>query len=491
MHLTRLLPILTLSLLPFFGIAQHNELAPCATQDGKVDWLVQYQQNPHILPRNNDILWAPMTIHLVGSSTGEGFYGEDLVYDRLCQLNIDFEEANIQFYIKGDFNYISNSTYNEHNFNQGFQMMNQHNVPQTLNVYIVDDPAGACGYSAYGLGVALAESCIGPGDHTWAHEMGHNLSLPHTFSGWEGFNHDYDEPAPTNVGGSLVERQDGSNCNFAGDGFCDTPADYLNFRWTCDSEGFSNLDQVDPNGLEFQSDGSYFMSYSLDECMNRFSPEQIDAMRANLLFEKADMLDQDVNPGPVDVTEFVPIAPEDQAFIDNYSSITLEWEPIDNATNYFVELSPFANFSVVLFSFNTDEPTVTSTEIYPNFTYYWRVRPYNLFTDCQEWTEKSSFTTGTVISSTQAVGSVEGLNVSPVPMQAGNMLQVDFFLRESSEAVIQLADLYGRVVQRQETSLQAGQQNIQLETQNLSAGVYWLQMAVNGQTVSKKVVITQ
>ena len=477
----------------FMLSAQHNHdhITPCATPEGKVDWLVQYQQNPTSARSNGDTLWIPLTIHLVGENDGTGYFDEALVYQQVCALNVDFGPSNLQFYIKGDFNYIPNSVYNNHSFNEGFDMMVENNVESTLNSYICDSPAGACGYSAYGLAIALNESCIQVGDHTFAHEVGHFLSLPHIFSGWEGTDYEEDEPTPFFLNnGSEVELVDGSNCATAGDGFCDTPIDYLSYRWGCQPNNFSNQVQVDPTGVEFESDGTYFMSYALDNCMSQFSPLQMDAMYQNVLDEKEDYLNQDVILGPVFANTVTPVYPSEGEFVAEVSTITVEWEPVTNATMYEVEFSPITSFSVIVYSEVVSEPMVTYPQALQNATVYWRVRPFNEFTVCEEWSAKYSFETGD-LTNTNTVEAVRDLAVRPVPAVAGQALQVDLSLPQAAETTLMLTDLYGRTMQQERYNWAAGQQQATLSTANLNAGVYLLQIQANGQSTTQKVVISQ
>jgi len=66
---------------------------------------------------------------------------------------------------------------------------------------------------------------------TLEHELGHLLSLNHTFNGWEGTPYStslHGNPLTiSNVGGVPVELVDrNSNCETAGDQLCDTAADY-------------------------------------------------------------------------------------------------------------------------------------------------------------------------------------------------------------------------------------------------------------------------
>lgn len=95
------------------------------------------------------------------------------------------------------------------------QIKTKYHADRRINIYYVTDftsDINACGLSdlpgitnATGSGIVIRKDCIGAG--TLAHEMGHFFGLPHTFEG---------------NGAELV---DGSNCDTAGDGICDTPAD--------------------------------------------------------------------------------------------------------------------------------------------------------------------------------------------------------------------------------------------------------------------------
>ncbi len=173
---------------------------------------------------------VPLSIHIVGNDAGAGRYSLDNLFKVICNLNSHFEPAGFYFYIKWPINYIDNSSYYEHTYWDGYQMMNQHNVTNSVNVYFVGDPNGACGYYAYGPdAVAIKNSCAGANSTTLTHELGHFFGLPHTFSGWENGN------TPWNP--ELVTRGAFSNCNLTGDYFCDTDADYIANRWQCPYSG--------------------------------------------------------------------------------------------------------------------------------------------------------------------------------------------------------------------------------------------------------------
>ena len=113
-----------------------SSVLSCGTTDGKVPWLVEYQANPVAFPRSSDTLYIPVTIHLVGTNVGGGYFGIADLLDAFCTLNRDFEASAIQFYMEGDIRYIPNNTYYNHNFDTGSEMMTIHNVPNTINCYI-------------------------------------------------------------------------------------------------------------------------------------------------------------------------------------------------------------------------------------------------------------------------------------------------------------------------------------------------------------------
>lgn len=126
----------------------------------------------------------------------------------------------------------------------------------TINLYIVED-AGlplVCAFASLGgiaapdnAYVTLGKTC--PGALT--HELGHLMGLEHTFEG------------------NGTENVDGSNCETAGDGICDTPADPYdpNDMLTVWQNGCEFVYQgLDANGEFYQPDMGNVMSYYGCDC---------------------------------------------------------------------------------------------------------------------------------------------------------------------------------------------------------------------------------
>lgn len=484
--------LLTLLAISFtVPVLAQQERSPCGTQMGISPWLKDFQRRIHEASRNDEVLYLPLQVHVVGTDNGAGYFSRKGVLDAFCTLNEDFEQANIQFFLPNPINYIDNSDYYDHNFEQGYDMMSENNYPSIINCYIVDSPAGNCGYFFPGVdGIALARGCVQPNDHTWAHEVGHYLSLPHPFSGWEGVEgHDYDMPAPESWGNDAVEKLDGSNCAFAGDGFCDTAPDYLNYRWSCNSSSTSNVQQTDPNGETFVSDGSLFMSYSNPSCKSTFSPDQIAAMRANVEEVRSYLISDPpvLEDIPVaDVDEVSVIYPTSDDLVET-STVTIEWEAVPNATHYVLQINPFNIFSIIFEEMLVEGTSATVSDLRPDETYYWRVRPFNPYETCTNFTSSNSFSTGNVVS-TNELREDEFIEVYPNPV-VSEVLNLNMKVRNTQEASWRLVNGAGAVLQQSQLSLSNTQQQFVIPVAQLPAGMYLLQLILDDRQIMRKVVI--
>ena len=251
-------------------------------------------------------------------------------------------------------------------------MMNQYNEPNVVNVYVVDDPAGNCGYFSWGGdALAVAKSCSDAGSTTLSHELGHYFSLPHTFSGWEGAydtNNGLTDPPPN----WQQERADGSNCLTAGDGFCDTPADYLSFRWSCPY----TTSLYDPTGALVVPDETYYMSYALDACTSRFSEEQKEAMIANLYSIRTDLLGNPTpnTSQPADTYVFYPGAGQQNV---NPNNVVISWKAAEGTDEYYVEAVQYTNqvSGTNVKTYTTDTFLVANLDAFVQ--YYVSVLPIN------------------------------------------------------------------------------------------------------------------
>lgn len=491
----------SLFFLLFGGTILAQDLAPCGTDLGISSWLRDFQSRIHSTPRTEGIIYAPLQIHILGTDNGSGYFSYNSAMRAFCELNDDFVPSEIQFYLAGPVNYIDNTEYYDHeSFSTGRDMMLENNVPNAINCYIVESPAGNCGYYSPGPdAIALSKSCVQPGDNTWAHEVGHYLSLPHPFYGWEyrdeNIPHDFDDPAPeywTAGWGTdyFVEKMDGSNCEFAADGFCDTAPDYLDYRWTCNIDGVSAVTQHDPNGVPFTSSGDLFMSYSNDFCATRFSDDQTAAMRANMEEQRPNL----ISAPPLDNSIVIPeqetttvLSPDSEVIVET-ASVLLEWEAVPNATHYLVQVNPFSIFSIVFNQYIIDEPRLIFENLQANKTFYWRIKPLNNYYTCSDFMEPNTFETG-LISSTSDLLPGEQLRIYPNPASKSNSTQLEVVSNTSENANWQVLNTTGQVLKAGQFETISSLQRIDLPTKNLSPGLYIIQVQLGDRQAIRKLII--
>ena len=489
-----------------------QDLAPCGTVDYKSDWLRRYQQQPQAYERGEgQLLHLPLSVHVLGSNVGAGHFSVNNLLNALCRLNQDFEATEIQFFLNSYFNYINNSDWNNHaTVIEGAAMMFENNIANTINNYIVSDPAGNCGYNLPYAGIAVAKSCASASDHTWAHEVGHNLSLPHPFLGWEGgvgfsgeTTHNYNNPAPSQVlydytyfkdtliidtmiiDTALVELVDGSNCHLAADGFCDTAPDYLGFRWQCNGNGVSGTEQTDPDGLKFRSDGSLFMCYSDDNCQTRFSDDQIAAMRANLFDEKPELISDEP---PLDLIndEVVMLSPASDAMV-GHLNVLIEWEDVPYATHYILQVS-----RIITFGFSEEYIVEGNSHIIDSLqadkTYHWRVRPFNFYSFCAPFSETRSFETA-VLSSNPSILDIEIIKLQPNLISATEPVQLQVKSSQQLDINIEILNTSRQILYQKHLEIGTGNFFLDLPTEGLNAGMYWVRVNTEKGSVLKKLVV--
>jgi len=477
--------------MPLFMSAQQHY---CGTPDGRSEWLIEYQKNPDAYPRTDDILWVPVQIHIVGTDSGAGYYNATSLRRDFCDLNEQMSPSNIQFYMADDFNYVNSSQLQYHeSFQEGSQVMNQidPDFQDVINIYIAQEAAGNCGYAAYWINrVVVAHNCMGPGTSTWVHEMGHALSLPHNFNNniLDLTEADLTLPAPADF-----EKVDGSNCKFAGDGFCDTAPDYIGRRWSCNGDSLSGLVFLDPDSVEFRVPGKYYMSYSNDDCTSGFSQEQMNAMRAFVYSERPEFIDDQIEWHPFDEsTSLTGITPEDGGELVTYTDQRLSWDPIENVTHYLVQVSILPNFAAVQFRKTTTSTSINiDVELSPNVNYYWRVGIYNPGYTCfTGYLPSNTFKTveGTPLSNNN-IELTSDLSVVPNPVSIDKTAMLNFSMNTAQDVEMEIVNMTGQVLQNQSINTVAGQNAVQINMNDLSGGLYWVVLRnENGRAVTKVVI---
>ncbi|MCS6934239.1 MAG: T9SS type A sorting domain-containing protein [Chitinophagales bacterium] len=348
-------------------------------------------------------LWVPIAYHIITRDDGSGGVSLRHIYDSHCELNEAFNQFGIGFFISVIDSIRSTSLYNNPNVS-GWSTFSNYNIQNKCNVYISPD-LDVCGFATYpnsapkGGGIFINRSCYGAGTTTLHHEMGHFLDLPHTF-----------EPTVP------VEYVNGSNCATKGDRFCDTPADFIDYRAPCPYTG----NETDPNGDFYKNviDETLYMSYFYDQCTNRFSPMQQTEMIQTLNVERPELLNQttpDLNPLPAPV--FISPTNGDTTILAG--SYTFRWKKVNGAVCYRFRLQ-LANSNLFIADTIVADTTFTFPNILPNKTYLYRVKAVSWGNTCGNYTplqsaSTSSLTINATVQSPSCGGDADGsITVTPI-----------------------------------------------------------------------------
>ncbi len=446
--------------------------------------------------------YVPVKFHLVAQNNGSGRVNYKNLLDQICTLNQDFSTVGIQFYIKDSFNLVNDTQINEDHYHNNNRMGPKRDTG-ALNVWIVKTPYSpspdAITYGLYQISqdwLVIRRDEINRSSYTLTHEMGHFFSLLHTFYGWDidpWTANKHGNPAPSMSPMSVpTERQDGSNCESAGDYVCDTPPDYnFGYFWyhDCDYAGGAK----DPADVLVDPDETNFMAY-FDRCDRsdyHFSQGQTFLMRADLMSAARGHIRTGYTPLYTQVSDNVqllwPAAGEQTPF---YNKVQLEWSVANGATHYLVEVDRVSSFSLQPFTYITTKNQLEINDLSPGRTYYWRVRPYNEYYTCAQAASPKTFKTSDIATDIKEIGHLNDWKVIPNPAKRNTGTEIAFNTSESFEAEIRLYNLTGQmVVNIGKMRFQAGNNTLPITTQNLDAGIYFLTLQTQQGRLTEKIII--
>jgi len=463
----------------------------CGTK-GISPWLKEYRAAKGLFSRKSDDttwLYVPTTFHIVGTNAGTGYFELASAFRALCEMNAQFEEARIRYYlVPGEaVVYHNNTSWYAHEYDKGQELIETNRIPDRFNIFVVQNPAGACAY-AWLDAVVMGKGCSGAGNSTWSHEAGHHFSLPHPFFGWEGYQHNYNTPAPEETNGHPVEKTDGSNCYQSGDYFCDTRPDYLNYRWSCNDQKVSTLLQRDPNGVAFRSDASLYMGYASDACASRFTDEQIAAMRENLRTEHASYAQISAPILQIPDDQVVQLASPIDSQIVLYDKVTLRWHPLPNASYYFAEVFFYSNMTTRLFSRMVHVDTaVQLPKIINNRAVFWRVRAFSEGDVCQpiDGEQKGVFLTRNIV----AVNQLQQLLTATVtPNPADDIAQFLIQTDISMNALLRVTNTAGQTITEHSVSISEGDNLLDIPLENCVPGLYFVTLQNEKGSITQRMI---
>jgi hypothetical protein len=479
------------------------------------------------------VAYIPVALHLVAKSDGTGRISEAKVLDYLALVNATYAANGLemQFYIKY-INYINNDDiYDKPNTFVGINRTATQKKPDALNILFVNTVIEVSSIGtvvgryvpaitniAYSADwITIKNAVVGTGfSSTLEHELGHFFSLNHTFYGFdeEAFKPTAASPcAPLTMtlsNGKIITTENvartgaDANCTTAGDGFCDTPAEYqLGFGVSnCTYTGLAK----DAKCVAVDPDETNIMSYFDERCTNKFSTEQKNAIRNDYLNNAARryLRDGNMTPALVDMVAPTLQVPADNATTSSYTNLNFDWADVNgvipneanNASGYIFDISSSSsfNFNALSFrvpssNFNLLSSNVPANFLQPNKKYFWRVRPYGTYKTAYTNATPFAFFTGT-LNAVKDITGIENFSISPNPVLDAKTVNINLTSARAMEGVVKIQDLTGKVLLCQKMFFETGFNAKILDITILAKGLYVLTIEADKGVLNKKVVIT-
>ncbi len=526
--------ILSISFALGLGLANETQAQKmahiCGTTEADQDILIQR------LVENRDLMekgllvdnargakkYVPVKFHIIAKADGTGRVSEAKILENLCQMNKDYADQDIVFYLKveasGDiFNYINNDNAFANQSNSlGITTLNKEykKFPGAINLFLVNFASSENQLGGTTLGyyspvndwLVIRNDQVNASSGTISHEIGHHFSLAHPFKGWDQktckdiYPNEWKSGAEFQVtilkapdGNTPVENADKSNCKTAGDFLCDTPADYnFGFDWNGCTTFTKKI--KDPAGNLVDPEETLFMGYFIGCSKYIFTPQQKDAILADYLSPKRSKLRPNYTPNIVDVTEAPNlVSPAIGAVTPFYNSVTFDWEDVPGADRYLLEIDKSSGFSAAPIRSIEKTSMKVVTNLLPNVgTYYWRVIPFHSESGtCVNpgTLPKVKFSTSG-ISSAKDITGVSDWTISPNPVTQGNAIIVDVEVNQPFEAQVFLVNSIGQKIQTLgNQQFTQGGNRLEIATKDISAGIYFVQLQTGKAVTNKKVIV--
>lgn len=470
----------------------------------------QFYRDPQLELRS--VQYVPIVFHIVRKTDGTAGASESDILDQLCDLNNDFAEMNIQFYLKdGTFNYINNSSVYSNHVNTINSIMSLEKDGKALNIFLVENatppsssgPGITLGYYYPVAGkdwVVIRDKEMEARNTTLAHEIGHYFSLPHPHFGWESDPWTLDKygtsPAPASSPlGQPTEKMDGSNCETAGDEVCDTPPDYNGFGWP-DCE--YTLPARDPDSVLIDPEERLIMSYFLN-CRRddyNFSPMQQEMILTNLASTQRTAIR---NTSPTNTTILASntqlVSPIGGQTLSVYDEVALNWTAVEGADFYMIEIDGLPTFSSIgkkTYIISSESNSLTLNDLSPGKLYFWRVRPYNSLSTCQTFTVFQSFKTGLSTATHNQIPEVNSWKLGPNPLYQNEQVGLEINSSNAFEGQITWFDTQGRqLAPTQALKASSGKNQWQLSIPQNGTGIYFFVLHTEKGRISRKLMVME
>jgi len=454
--------------------------------------------------RAGDPLYAPMKFHRVGKTEGTSYMAITSILDNMCKLGKDYSKfSDIVPYINGDFPKLNSSTvFNQPYLNSSANQMTNATDNQSINVFIVGnvDQEGGNGttlgyYDPSRDFLVMRQLELLDTTSTLSHELGHYFSLMHPFFGWESSAYTvsiHGNPlnstviSGTNIEVEMVDRA--RNCSYTGDRICDTPASYL-FGFSDGSTTIGNC-ELAPNIYDFYGDllepmENNMMDYFPDCEEYVFTEQQAEVMHADFNSPYRAIIRSSYIPNINEITSApTQLSPSTGDLIESYNSIVFEWEAIEHADQYLVEVQDV--FVGTKYEYLTDSPNLWVTDLEPNKKYAWFVHPFNETSACYK-SSKKIFDTGDSVTAVDEIKGISTFAIYPNPIYESDKVTVAIESDNQKSIDISVVSIDGKTVLKTTQTINTGANEVKLKLPQ-QQGIYFIQLQSENGVLTKRVI---
>lgn len=160
----------------------------------------------------------------------------------------------------------------------------------------------------------------------------------------------------------------------------------------------------------------------------------------------------------------------------DFDLITLDWEPVTNATEYTYEYSTDETFTTDIQTATISNTQIDILSLTPETQYFWRVKA-SYETVESAWSEVWNFTTEEYIK--VVLSEINNYNIYPNPSNGIVYIEMD------EMRSIKVFDITGKVV----VDVDINANNYQLNLENCPAGIYFIEINTKTNKVVKKLII--
>ena len=170
--------------------------------------------------------------------------------------------------------------------------------------------------------------------------------------------------------------------------------------------------------------------------------------------------------------------------VPTYNAVTIEWNPVDGATDYLLEITGNGKMT----TYFSSEPSIFITDLSPNVTYIVLLIPFNDGIP-NYVTKVTQFKTGTEVSKVNDINFVNDFELYPVPATQGNNVSIQFNSSKYIDSSIKILDILGNIVTSNGFRINAGVNNYLLNTTSLAKGIYFVRIEAENKILTKKLII--